>query len=86
MEGGKSRSLSKKCLALWLYVRKQRCVKLYLEQNLFYTKFYLHSSFQDDKPLVGAKIVGCTHINAQTAVLIETLIALGAQVRRYKIF
>jgi adenosylhomocysteinase len=36
--------------------------------------------FQDDKPLKGAKIVGCTHINAQTAVLIETLIALGAQV------
>lgn len=28
-----------------------------------------------------AKIVGCTHINAQTAVLIETLVHLGAQVR-----
>ena len=28
----------------------------------------------------GAKIVGCTHVNAQTAVLIETLVALGAQV------
>lgn len=28
-----------------------------------------------------AKIVGCTHINAQTAVLIETLVELGAQVR-----
>ena len=38
-------------------------------------------SFQDDKPLTGARIVGCTHINAQTAVLIETLVALGAQVR-----
>lgn len=36
---------------------------------------------KDDKPLTGARIVGCTHINAQTAVLIETLIALGAQVR-----
>ncbi|XP_046684270.1 adenosylhomocysteinase-like 1 isoform X3 [Homalodisca vitripennis] len=35
----------------------------------------------DDKPLKSAKIVGCTHINAQTAVLIETLIELGAQVR-----
>ncbi|CAF3409965.1 unnamed protein product [Rotaria socialis] len=34
-----------------------------------------------DKPLQGAKIVGCTHIIAQTAVLIETLIRLGAQVR-----
>ena len=26
------------------------------------------------------RIVGCTHINAQTAVLVETLVALGAQV------
>lgn len=34
-----------------------------------------------DLPLKGAKIVGCTHINAQTAVLIETLAALGANVR-----
>ncbi|CAF1005467.1 unnamed protein product [Rotaria sp. Silwood1] len=36
---------------------------------------------EGDKPLQGAKIVGCTHIIAQTAVLIETLIRLGAQVR-----
>lgn len=35
----------------------------------------------DDKPLKNAKIVGCTHINAQTAVLIETLAILGASVR-----
>ncbi|CAG2117778.1 unnamed protein product, partial [Medioppia subpectinata] len=35
----------------------------------------------DDKPLKGAKIIGCTHINAQSAVLIETLVALGATVR-----
>jgi len=41
----------------------------------------LRNKAKDDKPLSGAKIVGCTHINAQTAVLIETLTALGAQVR-----
>lgn len=35
----------------------------------------------EDKPLKTAKIVGCTHINAQTAVLIETLVELGAQIR-----
>jgi len=35
----------------------------------------------EDKPLKDAKIVGCTHINAQTAVLIETLVELGASVR-----
>lgn len=41
----------------------------------------LRNKAKDDKPLTGARIVGCTHINAQTAVLIETLIALGAQVK-----
>ncbi len=34
-----------------------------------------------DKPLSGAKIIGCTHITAQSAVLIETLVECGAQVR-----
>uniref|UniRef100_A0A3Q1BV14 S-adenosyl-L-homocysteine hydrolase NAD binding domain-containing protein n=1 Tax=Amphiprion ocellaris TaxID=80972 RepID=A0A3Q1BV14_AMPOC len=34
-----------------------------------------------EKPLAGAKVVGCTHITAQTAVLIESLVALGAQCR-----
>jgi adenosylhomocysteinase len=33
------------------------------------------------KPLKGARIVGCLHMTIQTAVLIETLIALGAEVR-----
>lgn len=41
----------------------------------------LRHKAKEDKPLKGARIVGCTHINAQTAVLIETLIHLGAQVR-----
>ena len=34
-----------------------------------------------DKPLKGAKIVGCSHITSQAAVLIETLVACGARVR-----
>src|SRR5690348_11364661 len=41
----------------------------------------LRKRAQDDKPLKGARIVCCTHITAQTAVLIETLVALGATVR-----
>uniref|UniRef100_UPI00358E32B9 S-adenosylhomocysteine hydrolase-like protein 1 isoform X1 n=1 Tax=Myxine glutinosa TaxID=7769 RepID=UPI00358E32B9 len=41
----------------------------------------LRKRAQGDKPLAGATIVGCTHITAQSAVLIETLIALGAQCR-----
>jgi adenosylhomocysteinase len=32
-------------------------------------------------PLKGARIVGCLHMTVQTAVLIETLIALGAEIR-----
>ncbi len=35
----------------------------------------------NDKPLKGAKIAGCLHMTIQTAVLIETLTALGADVR-----
>ncbi|KPP68583.1 hypothetical protein Z043_112721, partial [Scleropages formosus] len=41
----------------------------------------LRKRAQGEKPLAGSKIVGCTHITAQTAVLIETLVALGAQCR-----
>ena len=33
------------------------------------------------KPLKGARIAGCLHMTVQTAVLIETLVELGAQVR-----
>lgn len=41
----------------------------------------LRKRAREDKPLKNARIVGCTHVNAQTAVLIETLIELGASVR-----
>uniref|UniRef100_A0A8C5EDX8 Adenosylhomocysteinase n=1 Tax=Gouania willdenowi TaxID=441366 RepID=A0A8C5EDX8_GOUWI len=41
----------------------------------------LRKRAEEEKPLSGAKVVGCTHITAQTAVLIETLVALGAQCR-----
>jgi adenosylhomocysteinase len=37
--------------------------------------------FGDAKPLTGAKIMGSLHMTIQTAVLIETLVALGAEVR-----
>src|SRR3989440_9432176 len=35
----------------------------------------------ETKPLAGARITGSLHMTVQTAVLIETLVALGAQVR-----
>ena len=41
----------------------------------------LREEFGDEKPLNGARITGCLHMTIQTAVLIETLIALGAEVR-----
>lgn len=41
----------------------------------------LRKEYSSSKPLKGARIAGCLHMTIQTAVLIETLIALGAQVR-----
>ncbi|WP_028637180.1 adenosylhomocysteinase [Nocardioides sp. URHA0032] len=41
----------------------------------------MRERYGDAKPLAGAKIVGSLHMTIQTAVLIETLVALGAQVR-----
>ncbi len=41
----------------------------------------LKTHYQNKKPLLGAKIAGCIHMTIETAVLIETLIALGASVR-----
>ena len=41
----------------------------------------LREEYKDIKPLKGANIIGCLHMTIQTAVLIETLILLGANVR-----
>ena len=41
----------------------------------------LRDEFGAEQPLAGARIAGCLHMTIQTAVLIETLIALGAEVR-----
>jgi len=41
----------------------------------------LRKEYSESKPLAGANIIGCLHMTIQTAVLIETLIALGAKVR-----
>ncbi len=40
----------------------------------------LREEYGDSKPLAGARIAGCLHMTIQTAVLIETLIELGAEV------
>ena len=41
----------------------------------------LRERYGEEKPLKGAKIMGCIHMTIQTAVLIETLVELGAKVR-----
>lgn len=41
----------------------------------------LREKYKDSKPLRGSRIAGCLHMTIQTAVLIETLIQLGAEVR-----
>ena len=41
----------------------------------------LRAEYGDSKPLAGSRIVGSLHMTIQTAVLIETLVALGADVR-----
>jgi len=41
----------------------------------------IREEYKDEQPLKGARIAGCLHMTIQTAVLIETLVALGAEVR-----
>lgn len=41
----------------------------------------IRAEYKGKKPLAGARIAGCIHMTIQTAVLVETLIELGAQVR-----
>src|SRR5437660_7947908 len=41
----------------------------------------LRAEYAGKKPLAGARITGCLHMTIQTAVLIETLVQLGAEVR-----
>lgn len=40
----------------------------------------MREMYSASKPLKGARIAGCLHMTVQTAVLIETLIVLGAEV------
>ncbi|CAA0115670.1 Adenosylhomocysteinase [BD1-7 clade bacterium] len=41
----------------------------------------LRRKYKTEQPLAGARIMGCIHMTIQTAVLIETLVELGAEVR-----
>ncbi|KAJ1920532.1 S-adenosyl-L-homocysteine hydrolase [Mycoemilia scoparia] len=51
-----------------------------LSENEMPGLMYLREKYGPSQPLKGARIAGCLHMTIQTAVLIETLVALGAEV------
>src|SRR6056300_828243 len=52
-----------------------------LAENEMPALMALRDKYRDEQPLAGAKIMGCIHMTIQTAVLMETLIDLGAELR-----
>ncbi len=52
-----------------------------LAENEMPALMALRKKYSSEKPLEGAKIMGCIHMTIQTAVLMETLIDLGAELR-----
>jgi adenosylhomocysteinase len=54
--------------------------ELVLAENEMPGLMHLREKYGPSKPLAGARIAGCLHMTIQTAVLIETLIELGAKV------
>ncbi len=65
-----------KDINLAAYGRKE----IYLAEAEMPGLMTLRERYGKDKPLAGARIAGCLHMTVQTAVLIETLVALGADV------
>jgi len=63
-------------ISLAEYGRKE----LILAENEMPGLMYLRQKYGADKPLKGARIAGCLHMTIQTAVLMETLVDLGAEV------
>ena len=55
--------------------------EILLAQDEMPALMQLREKYCDEQPLKGAKIMGCIHMTIQTAVLIETLVDLGAEVR-----
>ena len=55
--------------------------EILLAQDEMPALMQLREKYHEQQPLQGAKIMGCIHMTVQTAVLIETLVDLGAEVR-----
>ncbi len=54
--------------------------RIMLAENEMPGLMALRKKYGQSKPLAGARIAGCLHMTTETAVLIETLVELGAQV------
>ena len=52
-----------------------------LAENEMPALMTLREKYKGEQPLKGAKIMGCIHMTVQTAVLMETLADLGAELR-----
>ena len=52
-----------------------------LAENEMPALMALREKYRAEQPLANAKIMGCIHMTIQTAVLMETLIDLGAELR-----
>ncbi len=66
-----------KDINLW----KQGAEEIRMAENDMPGLMALREKYRDEKPLKGARIAGSIHMTVQTAVLIETLVELGAEVR-----
>ena len=55
--------------------------EIMLAQDEMPALMQLREKYHEEQPLKGARIIGCIHMTIQTAVLIETLVDLGAEVR-----
>ena len=62
-------------ISLWEWGRKE----IVIAENEMPGLMALRAEYGESKPLKGARIAGCLHMTIQTAVLIETLTALGAE-------
>ena len=56
----------------------RKCIEI--AENEMPGLMQMRKMYSESKPLKGARIAGCLHMTTQTAVLIETLTALGAEV------
>jgi adenosylhomocysteinase len=65
---------------IFLYESSLGRKEIEIAENEMPGLMYLREKYGKTKPLAGARIAGCLHMTIQTAVLIETLVILGAEV------